>query len=68
MDRGAWQPTVHGSLKESNTVEHTHFLESTHGADHMWKQAGLRPYLLSISPSAPQLPNWLRALHIARVQ
>ena len=49
--------SVHGSLKESNTTEHTHLLKSTHGADHMWKQAGLRPYLLSISPSARKLPN-----------
>ena len=61
--------SVHGSLKESNTTEHTHLLESTHGADHMWKQAGLHPYLLSLSPTAPKAPRlWLRALHIARAQ
>ena len=24
MDRGAWQATVHGGFKESDTTEHTH--------------------------------------------
>ena len=25
MDRGAWQATVHGGHKESDTTEHTHY-------------------------------------------
>ena len=39
MDRGAWQATVHGISKESDTTEHadmlTQFLAYIVGSDHL---------------------------------
>ena len=34
MDRGAWQATVHGSHKESDTAEHTHTYTHAHHSEH----------------------------------